>query len=72
MEFMVNGRRVGLIPEFSLENAMIAQDFEFTVDSSEGAHTWVSQASEENLLWTQSTSEGALANGNSGLNGRAD
>jgi hypothetical protein len=31
-----------LNPEFPLENAMIAQGFEFTVDSSEGAHTWVS------------------------------
>jgi hypothetical protein len=29
-------------PEFPLESAMIAQGFEFTVDSSEGAHTWVS------------------------------
>jgi hypothetical protein len=26
-------------PEFPLESAMIAQGFEFTVDSSEGAHT---------------------------------
>jgi hypothetical protein len=31
-----------LNPEFPLESAMIAQGFEFTVDSSEGAHTWVS------------------------------
>jgi hypothetical protein len=31
-----------LNPEIPLESAMIAQGFEFTVDSSEGAHTWVS------------------------------
>jgi hypothetical protein len=29
-------------PEIPLESAMIAQGFEFTVDSSEGAHAWVS------------------------------
>jgi hypothetical protein len=35
-------RTIVLNPEFPLESAMIAQGFEFTVDSSEGAHTWVS------------------------------
>jgi hypothetical protein len=34
--------RTSFNPEFPLESAMIAQGFEFTVDSSEGAHTWVS------------------------------
>jgi hypothetical protein len=43
LEFRSAGRSSrGLNPEFPLESAMIAQGFEFTVDSSEGAHTWVS------------------------------